>query len=485
MDEILNKIENARRKNLTALSFNENQLIELPPEIGQLTNLIELNLNKNQLIALPPEIGQLTKLLRLDSYGNQLTKLPAEIGQLTKLIELDLHGNQLIELPPEIGQLTNLSYLDLHGNQLTKLPAEIGQFTKLIELNLHGNQLTELIPEIGQLTNLIELNLDENQLIELPPEIGQLTNLIELYLLRNHLAELPPEIGQLTKLLRLDLHGNQLTKLPAEIGQLTKLIALNLHGNHLIDPPQKLANTGKDAVFNYFKQRESEKREERIKKKFKIDKKSIISLYMPHDYGPNQVGQMLYLISSLYEGLRIILSDPIDERDPETSLKEMLKKGLAPEHHDTFRQESSLRFKTVSYNSFGDELLGLTAFTTAIWTIAGLWFKRIQIEMESEKFRHKKKMDEKNHKNQTIEGNADAMNKMIAVAKEKIVPESTRTKLINSIESLAKQTEAIADTRINVGVGLYGYINDKASVYTNDARVKVLTEGKSIFRNKG
>jgi Leucine-rich repeat (LRR) protein len=38
----------------------------------------------------------------LSLNDNQLTELPKEIGNLVNLIELDLRGNQLTELPKEI-----------------------------------------------------------------------------------------------------------------------------------------------------------------------------------------------------------------------------------------------------------------------------------------------------------------------------------------------------------------------------------------------
>jgi len=64
-------------------------------------------------------------------FDNQLTQLPPEIGQLTQLQELDLRNNKLTQLPPEIGQLTQLRELHLNGNQITQLPKEIGQLTQL------------------------------------------------------------------------------------------------------------------------------------------------------------------------------------------------------------------------------------------------------------------------------------------------------------------------------------------------------------------
>ena len=79
-------------------------------------------------------------------WNNQLTNLPVEIGKLTNLTELDLSRNQLTNLPSEIGKLTNLTELNLSRNQLTNLPVEIGKLTNLTELNLSNNEITNLPP---------------------------------------------------------------------------------------------------------------------------------------------------------------------------------------------------------------------------------------------------------------------------------------------------------------------------------------------------
>lgn len=42
---------------LLQLSMRENDLIEVPRELGQLTRLRELHLQGNRLVVLPPEIG--------------------------------------------------------------------------------------------------------------------------------------------------------------------------------------------------------------------------------------------------------------------------------------------------------------------------------------------------------------------------------------------------------------------------------------------
>ncbi|KAA0190861.1 hypothetical protein HAZT_HAZT012076 [Hyalella azteca] len=47
---------------LTALLINENQLMRLPPAIGNLVNLKQLDASHNCLVVLPPQIGDLTNL---------------------------------------------------------------------------------------------------------------------------------------------------------------------------------------------------------------------------------------------------------------------------------------------------------------------------------------------------------------------------------------------------------------------------------------
>lgn len=45
--------------------MRENDLIEVPRELGQLTRLRELHLQGNRLVVLPPEIGKLFKYFNL------------------------------------------------------------------------------------------------------------------------------------------------------------------------------------------------------------------------------------------------------------------------------------------------------------------------------------------------------------------------------------------------------------------------------------
>ncbi|HEY3360906.1 MAG TPA: COR domain-containing protein [Methanosarcina sp.] len=261
--------EIAELKNLTELYISSNQLTSLPPEIAELKNLTELYIFDNQLTSLPPEIAELKNLTTLNLHNNQLTSLPSEIKELKNLITLDLYNNQLTSLPPEIAELKNLTQLYIFDNQLTSLPPEIKELKNLTELYIFDNQLTSLPPEITELKNLTTLNISSNQLTSLPPEIKELKNLTQLYISSNQLTSLPPEIKELKNLTQLYIFDNQLTSLPPEILELCLDIkwkyqpaeeGIFLEENPLENPPVEIVKQGREAVINYFKSLEGEKK---------------------------------------------------------------------------------------------------------------------------------------------------------------------------------------------------------------------------------
>jgi len=60
-----------------------------------------------------------------DLSDNQIKEIPKEIGQLHNLQYICLYNNQINEIPKEIGQLHNLKFLDLEYNQIKEIPKEI------------------------------------------------------------------------------------------------------------------------------------------------------------------------------------------------------------------------------------------------------------------------------------------------------------------------------------------------------------------------
>ncbi len=208
-----------------------NKYTDLVEAFKDPTRVCELDLSNQQLTQLPPEIGNLTNLLGFSLQGNQLTRLPLEIGNLTKLTHVSLSDNQLTSLPSTIANLTNLMVLNASDNFLTYLPSEIGRLTNLKTLDISSNKLTTLPPEIGQLSHLTQLVIARNKLNRLPSEFAKLTNLTELNLSSNGLITLPSEVTQLQSLVVLALNNNYLFSLPSEIGKLTNLKVLVLSDN--------------------------------------------------------------------------------------------------------------------------------------------------------------------------------------------------------------------------------------------------------------
>ena len=221
--ELLALLGRAKAEGWTELDLAGLDLVELPPEIGELTQLQVLILGKwdqgakgNRLTTLPPEIGQLKNLTSLNLSNNQLRELPAVLGELKNLTLLNLSRNPLSELPAVLGELKNLTSLDLSENQLSELPAVLGELKNLTSLALSDNQLSELPAVLTQLQNLTTLYLSSNQLRELPAVLAQLQNLTELRLNNNQLSQLPDFIRELPKLKKLDLRGNPV-RIPPEI----------------------------------------------------------------------------------------------------------------------------------------------------------------------------------------------------------------------------------------------------------------------------
>lgn len=268
--QLLKKIDEAIKNratelNLSGSSLDKRKLLDLPPEIGNITTLTRLDLGYNNFTYIPKEIGNLINLITLILSQNKLTSLPPEIGELKNLDSLYLYRNQLTTLPKEIGNLPKLRYLQLIDNQLNFLPDEFGNLKSLINLELKGNQLTFLPNTFGNLINLRWLDLRENNIAELPEEMKELQNLESISLgdnkmtyfpkiifnlknlktlnfNNNNLTSLPKEIGNLKQLETLELRKNKLTALPKEIGKLPKLRYLDLMDNQLTSLPEEILN---------------------------------------------------------------------------------------------------------------------------------------------------------------------------------------------------------------------------------------------------
>ena len=123
----LDKIQEAKEKELTTLKLSNGYLKEIPSDVFDLHMLRILDLRNNQLEILPEAITRLQNLSKLDLSRNWLTSLPESIVQLQNLTELDLRNNELTNLPASITRLQNLISLDLRYNYLSSPPQEVAE----------------------------------------------------------------------------------------------------------------------------------------------------------------------------------------------------------------------------------------------------------------------------------------------------------------------------------------------------------------------
>lgn len=260
---------------LEDLVLYDNQLKELPVEIGQMSQLTGLNLEKNQLQSLPPELGELTTLDELFLNDNSLRSLPSTISNLSQNLRLlQLGNNPDLEIPQEIFTLTRLYHLDLSGDGLTTLPEGIERLSQLqvlalnnneidcfsriqelplLSLSLFNNRLTAFPLEITRISTLNTLVLAKNNITSLPEEIGHMSHLRELYLSHNQLVFLPDGLCDLSELRKLHLNKNFISALPESFDLLTNLKSLSMKGNRLSTFPEKVCSLSRIKECNLAK----------------------------------------------------------------------------------------------------------------------------------------------------------------------------------------------------------------------------------------
>ncbi|MGI4862502.1 MAG: leucine-rich repeat-containing protein kinase family protein [Janthinobacterium lividum] len=127
-----------RLHKLRVLFCSDNQFTTVPEVLGQCPQLSMVGFKANQIrtlpaAALPP---QLRWLILTD---NQLEELPLEIGNCHQLQKLMLAGNQLNSLPETLANCASLELLRIAANQLSELPAWLLAMPRLSWLAYAGN----------------------------------------------------------------------------------------------------------------------------------------------------------------------------------------------------------------------------------------------------------------------------------------------------------------------------------------------------------
>ncbi|KAG2451482.1 hypothetical protein HYH02_004080 [Chlamydomonas schloesseri] len=155
------------------IDATNNRITALPAFLPSLANLQRLTLTNNLLTVLvPPGVcpGLISlKLLVLDD--NQLGDLPDDIGALKRLERLSVSGNRLRTLPDSIGQLEALQSLVVSRNCLEQLPDSLAGCSRLEELDAQSNDLAVVPAALGGLKRLKALQLDNNRVFAVPSDL--------------------------------------------------------------------------------------------------------------------------------------------------------------------------------------------------------------------------------------------------------------------------------------------------------------------------
>ena len=147
---------NYSKTNLTELPTNLNNLInleELHINNNHLKNF-QLKFEKlksfdcsNNQISNINVISYFTHLEKLNCSDNEITELPENLGDLSKLIFLDCANNKIEKIPKSMSSLYLLQHLNLSKNELIEVPNEIMYCKSLVYINLGCVELNHYIVE--------------------------------------------------------------------------------------------------------------------------------------------------------------------------------------------------------------------------------------------------------------------------------------------------------------------------------------------------
>lgn len=156
----------ARLHKLRILFASNNPFTELPEVLGQCRQLSMVGFKANRIAtvagnALPP------RLRWLILTDNQIDELPPQIGDCAHLQKLMLAGNRLRFLPEELAACSRLELLRLAANRLDELPAWLFRMPQLAWLAYAGNPFGDAL-EAAALTDtpIAEIDWDDLRLQE-------------------------------------------------------------------------------------------------------------------------------------------------------------------------------------------------------------------------------------------------------------------------------------------------------------------------------
>ncbi|AZQ61906.1 T9SS type A sorting domain-containing protein [Flammeovirga pectinis] len=104
---------------VTAINIENQNIENIPSDIGQLEYLDSLLLKDNNINTIPSDIGRNTRISTIDFSNNEISSLPNEVNQLINLKKVALQNNTIEALPNGIQNWTNIDTLIINDNKLS------------------------------------------------------------------------------------------------------------------------------------------------------------------------------------------------------------------------------------------------------------------------------------------------------------------------------------------------------------------------------
>ncbi len=171
---------------------------------------------ENQLINIPESIYNLSHLESLLITGQNITHIPNTIAKCPNLKQL-LLSIASTTIPQWIFHLPNLESLDLTFSKVKNFnPPKRMASDAFTFIRLNYLQLTEVPEFIFHLPNLTWLDLAHNQL-ETLPDLSTLSHLENIVLNHNRFTTVPEAVITHPTLIDVDMESNFLKKIPASL----------------------------------------------------------------------------------------------------------------------------------------------------------------------------------------------------------------------------------------------------------------------------
>ena len=141
----------ARLSKLRVIFCSDNQFAHVPEVLGECRQLEMVGFKANKIRHLPG--ASLPAALRwLILTDNQLKELPVELGRCDRLQKLMLAGNRLQYLPDEMAACQQLELLRISANRFAALPEWLFSLPRLAWLACAGNPFSDAIEAVSGIT---------------------------------------------------------------------------------------------------------------------------------------------------------------------------------------------------------------------------------------------------------------------------------------------------------------------------------------------